>query len=427
MAMRSAGASEDAVEAARRCIADAEQACIPIQGPPGSGKTHTGAIAIVDLVTTAPRRPVAITALCHRAITQLVHARLRGGPGSGVTIRVIQKSDDRACDDPQVQCVTTNAPIVAALDEGTVDVVAGTPWLLAREDMSERFDTLFVDEAGQLSLANVVAVSGCARNLVLLGDPQQLEQPSQGSHPPGAAASALGHLLNGAETVPSDCGLFLDVTWRLHPDVCVYISENFYDSRLRSSPDSARQRVLGDGELSGTGLRWLPVRHTGNRSASEQEAVAVSGLVAGLLGRDWIDHHGVQRPLTARDILVVAPYNAHVGALRRALPDDVAVGTVDRFQGQEGAVVIYSMATSLAEDVPRGMEFLYSRHRMNVAVSRARCLAVLVCSPDLLRVACTTAAQIPLANALCAFVERAPTLPSPQEDAESSTGSLAML
>jgi uncharacterized protein len=165
--------------------------------------------------------------------------------------------------------------------------------------------------------------------------------------------------------------------------------------------------VLGDDDLSGTGLRWLAVEHTGNRSASDEEAIAVAALVARLLGRRWIDRGGVERALSASDILVVAPYNAHVAALRRRLPDDVAAGTVDRFQGQEAAVVLYSMATSLAEDVPRGIEFLYSRNRMNVAVSRARCMAVLVCSPDLLRVACTRAGQIPLANALCAFVERA--------------------
>ena len=401
---------EDVVEAARRCIRDADRTCLPIQGPPGSGKTHTGALAIVDLVTAAPKRPVAITALSHRAITQLVARVCDEARRRGVTLRVMQRSDDRGCDDPQVECVGSHRPIVAALDEGTVDVVAGTAWLLAREEMSSRFDTLFVDEAGQLSLADVVAVSGCARTLVLLGDPQQLEQPSQGSHPPGAQASALGHLLNGEETIAPDRGLFLDVTWRLHPDVCSYISDNFYDSRLRSSPDSARQRVVGDDELSGTGLRWLPVHHAGNRSASEQEAVAVSRLVARLIGRSWVDRNGTERPLTATDILVVAPYNAHVAALRRAIPVDVAVGTVDRFQGQEATVVIYSMATSLAEDVPRGMEFLYSRNRMNVAISRALCLAVLVCSPELLRASCTTAAQIPLANALCSYVERATVL-----------------
>ncbi len=398
---------EEIVVAARRCIRDADQTCLPIQGPPGSGKTHTGALAIVDLVTAVPRRRVAVTALSHRAITQLVGRICAEARRRGVAVRVMQRSDERGCDDPQVECVDTHKPIVAALDEGTVDVVAGTPWLLARDEMYARFDTLFVDEAGQLSLANVLAVSGCARNLVLLGDPQQLEQPSQGSHPSGAQASALGHVLNGQETIAPDHGLFLDITWRMHPDVCAYVSANFYNSRLRSSPESARQRVLGADDLAGTGLRWLPVEHSGNRSASDQEAVAVASLVARLVGRRWIDIDGVERPLSPTDILVVAPYNAHVAALRRVVSADVAIGTVDRFQGQEAAVVVYSMATSVAEDVPRGMEFLYSRNRMNVAVSRARCMAVVVCSPELLQVACTTAAQIPLANALCSFTQRA--------------------
>jgi uncharacterized protein len=215
------------------------------------------------------------------------------------------------------------------------------------------------------------------------------------------------------ETIASDRGLFLDASWRMHPDVCSYISDCFYDARLHSAPDTARQRVLGDDQLSGTGLRWLPVVHRGNRSASGQEATAVGALVRDLVGRRWIDRHGVERPLTASDILVVAPYNAHVAALRAHLPDDIAVGTVDRFQGQEAAVVVYSMATSLAEEVPRGMDFLYSRNRMNVAVSRARCLAILVCSPELLRVFCTRAHTVPLVNALCAFVERATTITDP--------------
>ncbi|HEX4578674.1 MAG TPA: TM0106 family RecB-like putative nuclease, partial [Candidatus Dormibacteraeota bacterium] len=398
---------EDIGTAARRSILDADCACLPIQGPPGSGKTYTGAMAIVDLVTDRSPRRVAVTALSHRAITQLLRSVCAEARRRGVTLRVVQKSDGRGCDDDFVQCVTTNDAVVAALDSDAVDVVAGTAWLFAREDMDGRFDTLFVDEAGQLSLANVVAVGGCARNIVLLGDPQQLEQPSQGAHPAGAELSALGHLVGEHETIPDDRGLFLDVTWRMHPEVCGYISDNFYDSRLASNPDCARQQVLGDDALAGAGLRWLSVEHTGNRSASEEEAVAVAELVQRLVGRRWVDRHDVARPLNAADVLVVAPYNAHVAALRAVIPEDVAVGTVDRFQGQEAAVVIYSMATSMAEDVPRGMEFLYSRNRMNVAVSRARCLAVLVCSPDLLRVACSTAAQIPLANALCSFVDGA--------------------
>ncbi|HEY7926460.1 MAG TPA: TM0106 family RecB-like putative nuclease [Candidatus Dormibacteraeota bacterium] len=400
-------ATEDVGSAARRSIRDAASTCLPIQGPPGSGKTYTGAAAIVDLVTANPRRRVAVTALSHRVITHLLRSVCTEARHRGVTLRIMQKSDGRGCDDDFVQCVTSNDAVVAALDGEEVDIVAGTAWLFAREDLDSRFDTLFVDEAGQLSLANVVAVGGCARNMVLLGDPQQLEQPSQGVHPAGAGVSALARLVGEHETIPDQRGLLLDVTWRMHPDVCAYISDNFYDSRLVSHPDCARQTVRGDDALAGTGLRWLPVAHSGNRSASDEEAVAVAGLVDRLVGRRWVDRDGRERPLTAADMLVVAPYNAHVAVLRSAVRADVAVGTVDRFQGQEAAVVIYSMATSLAEDVPRGMEFLYARNRMNVAVSRARCLAVLVCSPDLLRVACSTAAQIPLANALCSFVDRA--------------------
>lgn len=405
--------TEDISSAARRSIRDADSTCLPLQGPPGSGKTYTGAVAIVDLVTASPPRRVAVTALSHRAITHLLRSVCTEARRRGVKLRIVQKSDGRGCDDDFVRCVTANDPVVDALDGNAVDVIAGTTWLFAREDMDSRFDTLFVDEAGQLSLANVVAVGGCARNIVLLGDPQQLEQPSQGVHPGGAQVSALAHLVGEHETIPDERGLFLDVTWRMHPDVCAYISDNFYDSRLVSNPECARQTVVGDDALAGTGLRWLPVTHAGNRSASEEEATAVAWIVERLVGRRWVDRDGLERPLTAADVLVVAPYNAQVATLRGTVRADVAVGTVDRFQGQEAAVVIYSMATSLAEDVPRGMEFLYSRHRMNVAVSRARCLAVLVCSPDLLRVACSTAAQIPLANALCSFIERAGLLDRP--------------
>jgi uncharacterized protein len=404
-------AHEDVVEATRRSIADADQACIPVQGPPGSGKTRTAAMAIIDLVTASPPRRLAVTALSHRAITHLLDRVCQEAEERGATIRVLQKTDaGRGCTAAQVQCTADNGAVVAALEEGVVDIVAGTSWLFARDEMSGRFDTLFVDEAGQLSLADVVAVGGCADSIVLLGDPQQLQQPSQGSHPPGAQVSALGHLLGDSETIADDRGLFLDVTWRMHPDVCRYISDTFYDSRLTSAADCERQRVLGGDELAGTGLRWLAVAHHGNRSASEQEADATSRLVERLLGRRWIDRDGVERTLTVRDVLVVAPYNAHVAALQRHLPSGVECGTVDRIQGQQAAVVIYSMATSLAEDAPRGMDFLFARNRMNVAISRAMCLAILVCSPDLPQMACTRAADIPLANALCAFVVEATSL-----------------
>jgi hypothetical protein len=253
-----------------------------------------------------------------------------------------------------------------------------------------------------MSLADVLAVSTSARNLILLGDPQQLAQPSTGTHPDGAGASALEHLLDGQATIPAELGLFLDTTWRMHPAVCRFVSDVAYDGRLESEPDCARQAVDG-----GAGLWWVPVDHDGDRTRAPAEAEAVLRLVKGLVGTTWRDRDGVERALEPADVLVVAPYNAHVHELRLHVPDGVPVGTVDKFQGREGAVAIYAMASSSVEDAPRGMTFLYDLHRLNVAASRARARAYVVASPALLRVVCHTPAQVRLANALCRFVELA--------------------
>jgi uncharacterized protein len=277
--------------------------------------------------------------------------------------------------------------------------------------MAEALDALVVDEAGQMSLANVVAVGGAARNLVLLGDPQQLSQPSRGTHPPGADRSALEHLLDGRATVPPDRGLFLATTWRMHPQVCAFVSEVAYDGRLESHPDCARQEVGGQGPLAGYGLRHVAVEHAGNRVTSPEEVEAVAALVADLVGRPWADAAGRTRPLGLEDVLVVAPYTAHVARLGAALPAGARVGTVDRFQGQEAPVVVFSMATSSADDLPRNLEFLLSLNRLNVAVSRARGLAVLVASPRLLEARCRTPHQLRLANALCRLMELSAGVP----------------
>lgn len=293
------------------------------------------------------------------------------------------------------------------LAAGVVDVIAGTQWLFARPEMKNRVDFLFVDEAGQMSLANAVAMGGAASNVVLLGDPQQLPQPLQGTHPPGADASALEHLLGDDATISPDRGLFLETTWRLHPDIGEFISESFYDGRLSSDPSCATQSLAEGPWAGGTGVRWVPVRHGGNRSASPEEAAEVARGIDALLKREWTDQGGARRLLGLNDILVVAPYNAHVARLRSALPQGARIGTVDKFQGQEAPIVIFSMATSSSEDLPRTMEFLYSLNRVNVAISRARGLAVLVCSPDLLEVRCRTPRQMRLVNALCRLVELA--------------------
>ena len=313
---------------------------------------------------------------------------------------------------PAVQ-VGSNDEVAAALAAGEANLAAGTAWLWAHAEMAAAVDVLVIDEAGQMSLANTLAVCQAAGSLVLLGDPRQLDQPIQGVHPPGADVSALGHLLGESATVDPARGVFLDQTWRMHPDICAFTTEQFYEGRLRPQPELRRQTVVGTGPLVGHGLRFIPVAHAGNTNASAEEAECVAGLIRELLdaGGGWVDRQDVQRRLTLDDVLAVAPYNAHVAVLRSTLPGGARVGTVDKFQGQEAPIVIYSMATSTADEAPRGMEFLYSLHRLNVATSRARCVAAIVASPVLLTPDCRTPEQMRLANPFCRFLELATPAP----------------
>ena len=325
-------------------------------------------------------------------------------------LQIIQKCDgEDICDDESVTIAKDNDEVVDALASGEAQVAAGTVWLWSRTEMADSVDVLFVDEAGQMSLANVLAASPATKSIVLLGDPQQLDQPQRGVHPLGAEASALSHLLNGAATIAPDRGLFLAESWRLHPDLCAFTSDVFYESRLSARPENASQRLNVSGSLAGTGLRFVPVEHQGNQSDSVEEAEKVAELVELLLRDDvtWTNKEGKVQRITLKDILVVAPYNAHVSLLLRRLPQGSRVGTVDKFQGQEAPVVIYSMATSTPQDAPRGMEFLYSGNRLNVATSRAQCVTVLVANPALFDVQCKTPRQIELANAFCRYLEMA--------------------
>ncbi|TMC52194.1 MAG: TM0106 family RecB-like putative nuclease [Chloroflexi bacterium] len=381
-----------------------EDSYLAIQGPPGTGKTTLGAEMIVDRLIAGRR--VGITAISHKVIGNLLDAVCREAERRGYALRAMQKADeDQRCRSEVVKCTGSNADVDDALAAGEVDLVAGTAWLFARDEIEGKLDDLFIDEAGQMSLTNVIAASTCASNIVLLGDPNQLRQPSKGSHPEGSDLSALDHVLDGAQTIPDDRGRFLSKTWRMHPDVCRFISEIAYENRLESAPECSRQRVGGEGEMAGTGLRYRPVEHIGNRTSSKEEAGVVADLFNDLLGRPWTDRNGNQRGLTIDDILIVAPYNAHVSLLANRLPLGARVGTVDKFQGQEAPVVIYSMATSTPAEAPRGIDFLYSLHRLNVAISRAQGMAILVCNPVLLDVKAHTPAQMRLANALCRLVE----------------------
>jgi uncharacterized protein len=394
---------EPGVDAAVRLVRALDRSCLSIQGPPGSGKTYTAARMIVARL--ADGRTVGITANSHAVITNLLTKVLEEAAEAGVEVRGIQKADDGGgVDHPSVEQAKDNDHVTAALAEGA-NLAAGTAWLFAREELEGGLDTLVVDEAGQLSLANVLAVAGAADRLVLVGDPRQLAQPSKGTHPEGAEVSGLEHVLGDHATMPEGLGLFLDRTHRLHPDICRFISEQVYDGRLESEPHCAGQAIDDGPVVGGTGLRWLGVDHEGNRTSSVEEACAVAEAFEALLGRDWTDGHGERQTLGLDDVLVVAPYNAQVHLLAQHLPDGARIGTVDKFQGQQAPVVIVSMTASSAEDIPRGMEFLYSRNRINVAVSRAQALCVMVASPKVLAVHCRTVTQMRLANVLCRYVE----------------------
>lgn len=242
----------------------------------------------------------------------------------------------------------------------------------------------------------------------MLGDPQQLDQPLQSVHPPGAEVSALQHMLGNASTIPVDRGLFLENTWRLHPVICAFTSEIFYNNRLASRAGLHLQVVNGEPPLGGSGIRLHPVSHSGNTNESLEEVDSITYLVEALLasGATWCDDEGNSHKLKQSDILIVAPYNMQVSALARRMPG-ARIGTVDKFQGQEAPVAIYSMATSSTADAPRGMKFLYSPHRFNVATSRAKCVALVVASPQLFVPDCRTPEQMKLANAFCRYQELA--------------------
>ena len=402
------GEGETAVEFAVRIASRLEYTVLPIQGPPGAGKTFTGAQMICELVGEG--RKIGVTAVSHKVIRNLLDGVLKAAREQGMVIECVQKVGDLSETLPAgLEEVTSNAAVLDALGSGA-QVVGGTAWLWARPDMKDAVDVLFVDEAGQMCLADVLATSQAARSMVLLGDPQQLEQPQQGSHPDGTAVSALEHLLQGHQTLPAGRGIFLPETWRLPPSICEFTSEVFYEGRLASLPGLEDQVLTGTTPIAGSGLWVLPVVHEGNQSSSLEEVEAIDHFIARLLasGGRWTDRMGCVTGLTGADVLIVAPYNAQVALLSERLQGaGVRVGTVDKFQGQQAPVVIYSMTTSTPEDAPRGMEFLYSLNRLNVATSRAQCACVLVASPRLFEPECRTPRQMQLANALCRYVEMA--------------------
>ncbi len=359
-------------------LLDLDDSYVAVQGPPGTGKTYTGARVIAELVGWHRWR-IGVVAQSHSVIENMLDAVVAAGLDGGLVAKKDGRRDERSWTaitaDAYAEFVDTSA--------GTGCVIGGTAWDFAHAGRIPpgSLDLLVIDEAGQFALANTIAVGAAARNLLLLGDPQQLPQVSQGTHPEPVDESALGWLAQGHDALPSDRGYFLERTWRMHPALCAPVSALSYDGRLRSEEPVTTARRLDGVE---PGVHSAILDHRGNATESVEEAREIVARIGALLGRAWTDLGAFDgtRPLDQSDVLVVAPYNAQVGLIRQHLAaagfTDVLVGTVDKFQGRQAAVVFVSMTASSVDDVPRGMSFLLSRNRLNVAVSRGKWCAVIV-------------------------------------------------
>jgi predicted RecB family nuclease len=398
--------AESPLDAALRIIKSMAGGCLVIQGPPGTGKTYTASCMIETLL--AAGKKVGVASNSHKAVVNLLCecgniARKNGRALSGIKVG----------DDPADPVFLANPGLVHVQDTGKArdaywgGIVGGTAWLFSRPEWKGTLDFLYIDEAGQVPLANAMAMTRSANNLVLLGDQMQLEQPVQGAHPGDAGLSALQYALKDTEksendapvfqaVIPAELGLFLGESRRMHPNVCRFISESIYESRLDSIPECANQKIEIPASGSAlvtieSGIVFSGIEHDGDIQQSDEEVVRVRSIYNELLGRAYTNKDGKTKPLELSDLLFIAPYNAQVRALKAALPKGARVGSVDKFQGQEAAVCVLSLCSSFGEYGSRGLRFILDRSRINVAISRAKCLAVVVGDP---RIACTSAGSI---------------------------------
>ncbi len=396
----------DIVASALHAALSMRSTTLCVQGPPGCGKTYVGAHVIAGLLKAG--KHVGIASNSHRAINLLLARALEAAHAHGLNPDAAKVCRDEADLEGLPDSVTRFDAGKCVFDcEPLPQLIGGTVYALSCKAADGRLDYLFVDEAGQVSVANLVAMASCARNIVLLGDQMQLGQPIQGSHPGQSGLSTWEYLLESQPTVPDDFGIFLPKTWRLHPVICPFISGAVYEDRLDCQPHTASRVIAGKVPQwldRPAGLVYVPVEHEDNIYESAEEAERIAGLVADLLTVSIRSTEGAVRRLTSKDILIVSPYNMQVRRLERRLPT-IRVGSVDKFQGQEAAVVIFTVCASTGDSSPRGVEFLFNRNRLNVAISRAETLAVVVGSPALVRTNCTTIEQMRLVNVYCRAVQ----------------------
>lgn len=386
-------------------VINLDNSYLTIQGPPGAGKTYTGKHLIAELIKKGKK--IGVSSNSHKAINNLLIHTAKYCQKMGITGHFCCKSKtDSVIDDLKIN-VLENKDISNFLQPGCV--VGTTAWGFSREDLEHAFDYLFIDEAGQVSVANLIAMSRSTSNIILMGDQMQLGQPSQGSHPEDSGLSILDYLLHSTPTIPDSMGIFLGTTYRMHSAVNQFISEAIYEGKLETAPENDEQLITVPVGYHGilnkeAGIIVVPVIHEGNTQASDEEVEQIFSLAHELLGRTFNAKNGQQRTIDWEDILFVAPYNFQVNKLKAALGDKARVGSVDKFQGQEAPIVFLSMCASSANESPRGLNFLFDKNRINVAISRAQCMAVIVYSPALLDSVPNNIEQIAMMNMFCQLV-----------------------
>ena len=389
--------NQELYDATLEAISNLDNSYLFIQGPPGTGKTYTSSHVIVDLIRQGKK--IGITSNSHKAIHNLLKKIEVTAIEKGLDFRGIKKASKDKEETAFDGTIFENKIKTQDIDL-SANAFGGTAWLFADPYFDGQLDYLFVDEAGQVSIANIVAMSSSAKNIILIGDQMQLGQPVQGTHPNDTGLSILEFLLRDKSTIPPERGILLDTTYRLNPAICDFISTAFYDKRLLSDDKTSSFKLdVKNTDLPNEGIVIIEVNHTGCSQKSAEEGSIIKEKYYELLGQKFLDKD-VERQISKDDILIVTPYNVQVNYLHSILPD-AKIGTVDKFQGQEAPIVLISMVTSNAEYLPRDIEFLYSSNRLNVAISRAKCLAVVVMNSALFEIPCKTIEQMKLVNTFC--------------------------
>ncbi len=392
-----------------RACEDLDHSYLFIQGPPGTGKTYHGSRLLLSLIQKGYK--VGVTSNSHKAIHNFLQELEHAAHRETQTFRGAKKSDDKEestwyeSRDPQYSGLIVNRYKAGEIDLNEYDLIAGTPWLFVDARFDQALDYLLVDEASQLSIAHLVAAGLSAKNLILIGDPQQLPQPLQGQHQAELDQSPLQLLLGDAQVVPPHRGIFLETSRRMHTTICQVLSKHIYEGRLLAPPHNEHHAIHNQDPVRITkqsGILFIDCPHEHNTTMAMQEVSLITELIAELRHCSFQSKPGEVTPLQPKDIMIVSPYNLQVNLLKEHLPD-VEIGTIDKFQGREAPVAIISMTASDINEAPRGMDFLFNMNRLNVALSRAKALAIIVASPELLRARCTRIDQIELLNFFCAL------------------------